>query len=188
MPDLVRFSEQYPEIDLKMLISYDVFDLSRREADVAIRVYGDNRMPPDDLVGRKLGAVSSCYYASENYLKKHDLEAPDTTARWIGWNDEEPFPQWVKDSPFPNVPAYGNFSNGMLQVAAVEHGMGLAALPCFLGDQIPGVVRIPGCEPYSNYDVWMLTHPDLRDAARHRVFREFIVDVFRKKASLVTTG
>ena len=181
MPDLVRFAEQYPEIDLKMLISYDIFDLARREADVAIRVYTDNRMPPDDLIGRNLGPVYSCYYASKDYLERHDLSAADSTARWIGWSDEEPYPDWVRESPFPNVPAYGYFNNGMLQASAVQHGLGIAALPCFVGDDLAGVVRIPGCEPYSNYDVWMLTHPDLRDAARHRVFREFIAEVFEKK-------
>ena len=66
----------------------------------------------------------------------------------------------------------------MLQATAVQNGLGLATLPCFVGDAIPGVTRLPGCEPYENYDVWMLSHPDLRDAARHRTFRAFIVDLF----------
>jgi DNA-binding transcriptional LysR family regulator len=68
-----------------------------------------------------------------------------------------------------------------LQASAVENGLGLATLPCFVGDAIPGVIRIPGCESYSNYDVWMLSHPDLRDAARHRIFRAFIVDLFEQR-------
>ena len=186
MPDLVEFAERYPDIDLKLLISYDIFDLSRREADVAIRVYGDKRMPPDDLVGRKLAALASCYYASEAYLQKYDLSEKGSGARWVGWDDEEPFPRWVRESPFPHIPAYGRFSNGMLQAAAVQHGLGIAAMPCFVGDNIPGVVRIPGCEVYSNFDVWMLTHPDLRDAARHRTFREFLVRVLNRKSDAIT--
>ncbi|HKJ19455.1 MAG TPA: LysR family transcriptional regulator, partial [Woeseiaceae bacterium] len=68
MPELVTFTERYPEIDLKMLISYDVFDLARREADVALRLYRQDHLPPEDLVGRKLQSVWSCYYASEAYL------------------------------------------------------------------------------------------------------------------------
>ena len=46
---------------------------------------------------------------------------------------------------------------------------------------LPGVVRIPGCEPFSTYELWMLTHPDLRDTARHRVFRDFIADLFARR-------
>lgn len=185
MPELVTFTEQYPDIDLSMLISYDVFDLSRREADVALRVYGDNRMPPEDLIGRKLVRVSSCYYATKDYLEKHDPWSEASTARWVGWGDNENYPEWVKRSAFPNIPAYGHFNNAMLQATAVQYGLGLGALPCFVGDQIPDVVRIPGCEPYPNYDLWMLSHPDLRDTARHRVFREFIAKAINDKRNVI---
>lgn len=181
MPELVTFTERYPEIDLKMLISYDVFDLARREADIALRLYRQGHMPPEDLVGRKLQAVWSCYYASETYLEKHDPAAKDPTARWIGWGEDDPYPEWVRNSPFPDIPAYGYLNNAMLQARAVQCGFGMGTLPCLVGDALPGVIRIPGCEPYSNYVLWMLTHPDLRDTARHRVFREFIADLFRDR-------
>ncbi len=186
MDGLVAFTEQYPEIDLQVLMSYDVFDLARREADIAIRVIGDGRNPPEDLIGRKLVTISSGYYASENYLEKHDLISKDSGARWIGWGDEERFPDWVKASPFPYLPAHGKINNAALQVEAARHGMGLATLPCFLGDTTDGLCRVPGTEPYENYDVWLLSHPDLRDAARLRTFRQFIVEVFDEKRMLLT--
>ena len=63
----------------------------------------------------------------------------------------------------------------------MQPGLGLATLPCFVGDRLSGVTRIPGTEPFANYDIWMLTHPDLRDAARHRAFREFIAATFEQK-------
>lgn len=176
MPELVRFTDQYPEINLRMLISYDVFDLSRREADIALRVYRTGKMPPDDLVGRMLVRVHSCYYATEAYLERHDPWAADTTAHWIGWGEDEAYPEWVRSSAFPSIPAYGYVNNAMLQATAVQSGFGLATLPCFVGDSLHGVIRIPGCEPYSNYNLWLLTHPDLRDAARHRAFRGFVAE------------
>jgi len=185
MPELVAFAERYPEIELKMLISYDIFDLARREADIALRVYFNERLPPDDLIGRKLETVWSCYYASETYLANHDPHAPQSTARWIGWGDDDPHPAWVRNSPFPHIPAYGYLNNAMLQAKAVQCGLGLGTLPCFVGDALPGVVRIPGCEPYSNYELWMLTHPDLRDTARHRVFREFIANLFKNRRQAI---
>ena len=186
MDDLVVFSRLYPEIDLNVLISYDLFDLGRREADIAIRFMGQNRMPPGDLVGRRLVTAASCYYASESYLAKHNPRKKGSGARWIGWNDDERFPEWVKLSPFPNVPAYGKFNNAPMQVQAALHGMGLTILPCFLGDMTDGLQRIPGCKPHQNYDIWLLSHPDLRDAARLRTFRKFIVDVFEQKKPLLT--
>lgn len=185
MPELCDFTQQYPDIDLSVLVSYDVFDLARREADVAIRFIGGGRSPPEDLVGRRLVTASSCYYATEQYLENHDPCVENSTARWIGWGDLERFPDWVRQSAFPNAPAYGHFNNAMLQASAAQAGLGLAALPCFVGDVLPGVVRIPGCEPYANWDIWMLSHPDLRDAARHRTFRAFVADVFERKRGIL---
>ena len=186
MPDFVEFCRDYPEIDLNVLISYDLFDIARREADIAIRFMGDGRQPPDDLVGRKLVTASSCYFATPDYLAEHDPYDKDSGARWIGWNDDERFPYWVKSSPFPHVPAYGKLNNGMLQAEAARLGMGIATLPTFVGDATEGLQRIPGCEPYENYDIWLLSHPDLRDAARLRTFRKFIVDVFEENRSMLT--
>ncbi len=185
MDDLAAFSREYPEIDLNIMLSYDVFNIARREADIAIRFIGEGRSPPEELVGRKLVTTASGYYASESYLKEHDPWDRDTKARFIGWGDDERFPWWIKESPFPHVPAYGNFNNAMLQIEAAKASLGLAALPCYLGDTAAGLRRIPGTRPYDNYDVWLLSHPDLRDTARLRVFRKFIVEAFEKKQELL---
>jgi DNA-binding transcriptional LysR family regulator len=186
MPDLVKFSHQYPDINLEILVSQDVFDLTRREADIAIRFFSGGRSPPDDLVGRKLVSATSCYYASNTYLDDHNPWEKNSDARWIGWDDRSRFPEWVKSSPFPHIPAHGKLNDPILQVEAARAGMGLAFLPCFLADQIENLSRIPGCQPFSNYDIWLLSHPDLRDAARLRTFRRFIVDLFEKQKPLLT--
>ncbi len=185
MDDLVEFTRQYPDIDLNVLISYDLFNLSRREADVAVRMLRLGSSPPEDLVGRKLVTIKSCYYASEAYLAEIDPRSADSTARWIGWDDIERFPAWVKASPFPNLPVYGRLNDVMLQAEAARCGMGLTVLPCFFGDSVEGLRRIPHCEPYLSYDLWMLSHPDLRDAARMRTFRAFAADVIDRKRTLL---
>jgi DNA-binding transcriptional LysR family regulator len=185
MPDTAEFLHQHPDIDLEVLVSYDVFDLARREADIAIRFMRGSRRPPADLVGRKLVTAASCYYASEDYLQQYDPWSRESGARWIGWDDEERFPWWVKSSLFPKIPAHGKFNHAGLQVEAALAGMGLAVLPCFIGDVTDGLRRVPGCEPYANYDIWLLSHPDLRDAARLRAFRAFVVEVFERKKPLL---
>ncbi len=185
MDDLVEFTRQYPDIDLNVLISYDLFNLSRREADVAIRILRLGSSPPEDLVGRHLVTIKNCHYASEAYLAENDPRSVNSTARWIGWDDSERFPAWVKASPFPNLPVYGRLNDVMLQAEAARCGMGLTVLPCFFGDSVEGLRRIPNCEPYLSYDLWMLTHPDLRDAARMRTFRAFAAEAIDRKKTLL---
>ena len=185
MDDLVKFTRLYPDIELNVEVSYGSLNLSRREADVALRIMRPDTSPPEDLIGRKLVTFKNCYYASDAYLAENDPERADSGARWIGWDDEERFPAWVKASPFPNIPVDGRLNDVMLQAEAARRGLGLTVLPCFYGDNVEGLRRIPNCLPYRSYDLWMLTHPDLRDAARMRTFRAFIAAAIdRKKPQL----
>ena len=183
MPGLVEFTQNFKEIDLDILLSYDVFDLNKREADVALRFIRVTNQPPENLVGRKLATVTGCYYASKNYLSTHNPWDVDTQARWIGWEDAERYPWWVKSSPFPHIPVYGSFNNVLLQLEAAKQGMGITIFPCFLGDQIPELERIPKCKPFDHSCVWMLSHPDLRETARFRVFRSFLARLFEERQS-----
>ena len=50
---------------------------------------------------------------------------------------------------------------------------------------VEGLQRIPGRDPYANFDLWMLSHPDLRDAARMRTFRAFIAAAIDRKKPLL---
>ena len=52
--------------------------------------------------------------------------------------------------------------------------MGLAMLPCFLGDRESGLVRIPGAMPIPDRSIWLLSRRGLRQTARVRAFVDFI--------------
>ena len=69
-------------------------------------------------------------------------------------------------------------------VSAVRAGMGVGRLPCFLGDPDPDLVRVPGLEPTRYLDIWVLTHPDLKNVARIRAFLRFAADAFKARSSL----
>lgn len=172
MPDLKRFGDMYPRTEFEIVLSYEVLDLGRREADVAIRF---SRNPPEHLIGHKLAGVASGAYATASYLDEHDLEDPGATA-WIGFGRgaSSTSPQWIKQSPFPLLPAKGSFDSISVQLEAARCGMGIANLPCFVGDRDPLLRRVvPETSP-ANYDLWLLRHRDTRATARLRVFSEFI--------------
>ena len=50
--------------------------------------------------------------------------------------------------------------------------MGMGVLPCFIGDHMPGLRRIGAAISEHGGALWLLTHPDLRHAARVRAFMD----------------
>jgi len=176
MPFMVEFAETYPEIDLEMILSYRALDLSKREADVAIRSYRPTKNPPDYLIGRKLTRIHYAEYAAANYLPYIDLNKDPSDICWLGWSDEGHYPDWVKDGPYGHIPIRHILENGMLQLQAVKAGLGIAVLPCVTGDRDAELVRLPKSKPKHYFDMWILSHPDLRETARLRLFRKMLSD------------
>lgn len=182
MPDLVRFMDLYPDIQLKVLISYNLFSLTKREADVAIRISGS---PPEHLVGRKVVQYHIANYASRDYLEKYPLPIKTEGAHWIGWDFPVPQAEWIGQSELPMLPARGNFNNVLVQLAAVKAGLGIARLACFVGDAELDLQRVPPGKSQPFQDIWILTHRDLLSTARIQVFMDFMAEVFKQKRDLL---
>ncbi|AEF99539.1 LysR family transcriptional regulator [Methylomonas methanica] len=185
MPHLAEFSRLYPDIALEVMtahdIGFDTLDLSKREADVALRF---TQKPPDQLIGKCLGNLYCAAYASTEYVQRHDFDK-GTAVRWIDCVKRGDYPAWVKNSDYPHIPVKGAFQSLLLQFEAAKAGMGIGMLPCFLGDPEPTLQRLPPGVARPSYDLWLLTHTDMRTTARLRVFSEFIANaVFSHKALL----
>ncbi len=184
MPDLAAFTRDYPDIDLEIILSYRLPDLSRREADIAIRFLPPNTEPPEHLAGRRLVVSRSTAYAAQSYLDAVDVFAKPPEASWLGWDDRVRSPKWVRDSDQPHLPARGRLYDTQLQLQAAKQGLGLAMLPCFVGDQEKELVRVPPGNLQAYRDIWILSHPDVRETTRLRVFREYIVKAILQRRDL----
>jgi len=181
LPEVAQFTQKYCDINLEFNINSDVFELMRGESDIAIRIMEFGNPVPEPLIGRKLADLASCYYASDDYLTQHAPSEPDSSARWIGWGHAEKHPQWVKESPYPNIPTQYFMNQAGLQLEAARAGMGMVLLPCFYADNASGIKRLPNCQPQLNHEIWLLSHPDHREVTRLRKFRAFIVELFEQK-------
>src|SRR4051812_2466024 len=79
--------------------------------------------------------------------------------------------------------------NAVLGLAeAIEGGIGIGHLPCFIGDARPGLVRLSAPQPDFAADLWLLTHADLRQSARVRVFLDFLAAEIGRHRSLIEGG
>ncbi|WP_419793996.1 LysR family transcriptional regulator [Pseudomonas palleroniana] len=158
LPALAQFMPEYPALTLELSTSNDFANLSRRDADIALRL---TRTPPEHLVGRCLGTVRYQVCASAEYARRHvGRELADLA--WIAPDDflpDHPAVTWRREH-LPGVrPSYR--CNSMLSVTElVRTGLGVAALPDFLlGD---GLQPLSPALVWRDTALWLLTRPDCR--------------------------
>ena len=168
-PALTAFSQTYPEIQLNVTISNKILSLTRREADVALRI---TDQPPEHLVGRKIINYKKSVYASQEYLSK--FKNNPESMKWIGWRDNQATPRWVKESDFKENRLRHRIDNENLQLEMAKAGAGITMLPCFMADTTPQLRRVPPGRLLPSHDIWLLTHRDLRHTARVKVFMQFV--------------
>ena len=176
-PRLNEFSARYPEIEIELVPSFGLFDISRREADIAIRMDND---PPNGLVGRRICRYRQAAYATPEYLARHDLAGEPESARLLGWEEGEVrYPEWTKGTGCEGVPIWGYFPDPTVQLAAARGGLGIALLPCLIAEQDPSLVRVSENPPIEARDIWILTHRDIHDTTRVQAFMDFAEEVLK---------
>ena len=118
-------------------------------------------------------------------MAKHNLPTDTEGVHWIGWDAPTLYPDWVRQSEFPNILVKGRFNNATAQLAAVKAGIGIARLPYFLCDLEPSLQRIAPGSSAPCHDIWILTHKDLVATVRIQTFMDFMADAFRQKRDLL---
>ena len=163
-PVLALCRVQYPQIALHIGIDNNMLDLSKRDANIAVR---PTLSPPEYLVGKRIGPLAFAVYGAADYLQTTTASTlPEH--QWIGLGESQERHrtlQWLqKTIPLEQV---GLRMDGFASVAqACADGLGLAVLPCFLGDNLAPLRRMQEPIPELASELWVLTHPDLRKTAR----------------------
>lgn len=185
MDEIADFTRLYPDIDVEIVLSSQVLDLNEDDVDIALRLMPNDKMPPEPLIGRILSKVATCYYATREYLDKYDPWDEHSDAKFIGWGELGKTAPWPKASPFSHLQSACRFNHSAMHVEAAKENIGIARLPCFIADSVPQLVRVDGCEPEINYDIWLLSTASKREVARLRIFRERLVAMFERKRDIL---
>jgi DNA-binding transcriptional LysR family regulator len=175
MPILAGFRARYPEIRLDLVPVNQALNLSKRDADVALRA---TDAPPETLVGRRLATISWALYGRREDFP--DAEPPDLATLygrdWVTLGDNLSglkVAKFVREHVAPERIA-AKISTVLGLAEAIEAGLGIGAAPCLIGDARPGLRRLSEPRPEFSAGLWLLTHPDLRRSARVRVFLDYV--------------
>lgn len=173
--DLAAFAARFPGIELAVELTDSFSDLARREADVSIRM-AHEAAAEGEVVQRRLLRYAKAAYAAPDLLERFDPREPLATAQacWLGWHPGDGYATWPRDTAFPTLPVRHHLASHALQIEAATAGMGLTLLPCFLGDRVAGLARVPGDATIPDRSLWLLLHDDLRRTARVRALVDFV--------------
>lgn len=185
---LAAFRQAHPGIVVELAIDNRVLSLSRREADIALRPI---RPKEGDLWGRKLADVAWTLYGARTYLDANGgpLSAPDELGRHalIGWEETVLgilAADWLSRSAPAEAFVYRT-SSLVNQLVAAKAGIGLALLPCYLGDGEADLARsLPGPVPELTGELWIVTHAELKGTARVRAFFDLVGEGLARERDL----
>jgi DNA-binding transcriptional LysR family regulator len=177
VPALPFLRARHPGLVLEIAADQRNFDLTRREADLALRM---GRPRDAGLVTRKLSDVVYRLYASRGLLGERrsvDLEADP----FVGFDDSLASvaqERWLaRVAPARRVVFRCN-STASLHAAA-RLGIGVALLPCFVAERDPELVPLDGPDPV-NQELWLLVHGDLRRTPRVRAVIEWVDELVER--------
>ncbi|MCX7208597.1 MAG: LysR family transcriptional regulator [Proteobacteria bacterium] len=164
-PVLNTLATLHPQLSFDLHTGNELANLSRRDADIAIRA---TSKPPQHLVGKHLGSLKVALYAADS-SPWHDLnDAIDHHAAWIAPDDalpDHPSVIWRKKHYPKLMPRYR--VNSILTVMElIERGMGVGLVPTFLAASRPNLRPLTGVLDECATDLWLLTHPESRHLRR----------------------
>jgi DNA-binding transcriptional LysR family regulator len=186
-PVFAGFRIAYPDIRVDVAIGNQSLNLSKRDADVAVRA---TLRPPETLVGRRIADFAWARYAARSWLeKRRPVEGDDVP--WIGFGEALSHisaSRWINQHVGTRRVVY-RVDTVLGLAGAIEAEIGVGLLPCFIGDRSPGVVRL-GLQTFDDpmESLWLLTHPDMRNSARVRAFMDFAGAELARQKALIEGG
>lgn len=177
-PKSALFREEHPDITLTIAGVTRRAALNYGEADIAVRM---TRPEESDLLVRRIGVMRFGLYAIPAVAQR-----PEEEWVFIGYDAAmEHLTQqtWLR-SLLDGRPIVFRATDVFGQLEAARAGLGVVALPAFLGDSEAGLTRLPVAVPSPTRDLWLVTYPDLRRSPAIRAVMDFVSDIIGRSCPL----
>lgn len=179
-PRLPKLYEQYPHLNIDLMLEERVLDLPMREADVAIRMKEPSQA---DLIRRRLMSVHMRLYASPQYLEKagtpealeemskHRLICQNVNAFQVSAGAT-----LVRELLSYEVGSTLTVNNYFGVLQATLAGLGIGVLPDYVIEDFPQIVRVLPDVESTEVPVFLAYPEELRHSKRIAAFRDFVTE------------
>ncbi|MGU7771848.1 LysR family transcriptional regulator [Burkholderia sp. MR1-5-21] len=180
MPAIERLHAKHPDVSVMLDTSTEILNLAKRDADIAIRTV---KPANPDLLARRLVQWEVGLFASPDYLRRRGEPVPGEHFAGHDLAVYQPHIAAARAPAFIGEPLthgriVARLNANLTLRAALKAGLGIGQLPVPMAER-DGLVRIwPDRSGDVSYDIWLVTHQDLRHTARIRVAIDAIVSAF----------
>ncbi|MFZ3004994.1 MAG: LysR family transcriptional regulator [Phenylobacterium sp.] len=178
---LAGFMEQHPDIAIELVLSNKIEDLSRRDADIAVRMA---RPTQGALVARKIGMLGVGFYATQGYIDRRGMpESLDDLDNHtlIGFDRERPPLEALTQIEFPRPITREVFAfrtdNDAAQIAAVRAGMGIGGIQHQIARR-DGLAPVLANAFSFELECWIAMHENLKGSRRMRLMFDHLAAGF----------
>ena len=172
LPGLRPLLDRYPCLTLDVVTGIDTIGIARGEADIALRLV---RPDKGALTIRKVGRMAHALYTASPYVEDQDH------SRLIGWSSVYDLPagRWLRQHFGREPDILINSLAG--QRAAIEAGIGIGMLPCFLGGDLVALdTPMRPVEP-----LWLIAHATETISNRTRLVYDELASILAANAGLL---
>jgi DNA-binding transcriptional LysR family regulator len=179
-PHLFELHQRHPALVVELDVSISYADLSRREAEIALRTH---RPTHGDLIATKVVSTRDVPMSSPNYAHSLGRIKRLEDARWIDWDTQLahlPNARWLREFG-PSVCPVLRTSHFGSQLVAARSGLGVVVLP--LPYTMTGLVPIAHAKALSaawdalpSSSLWLVGHRALRNVPRVSAVWEFLIE------------
>jgi len=173
LPAMLAVQVRHPAITFELISTIARLNLTRREADLAIRTV---RPGDPGLVARKLGRMSIT-----TYVRKKQ----PGPLRAVAYVEGIHLPLRALEDRLEAGAIALRTSSIATVLEAVRLGWGAGDLPCFVAEEFRELRRAFPAEKPQSVDVWMVVHRDLQRAARVRALMDELVKTFHDSAAIL---
>ncbi len=178
-PGLTRLQSQFPGLRFELIGESREASLTRREADIALRLY---RPREESLVARKLKKINYGLYGSKDHLDARQPADWDFLAQGES-RDGTPQHQWLKTIAGGKEFAL-RANDPVTLLGAVRAGLGLAVLPAALVWRDKALKKVPTPTPVPSRDLWLVFHRDVGKAPAIRAAINHLTAIFKAGRTL----
>lgn len=181
VPQLPDFAARHPQLQVELLVSRYRADLSRREADLALRIV----LPPQrdfspDYIAHDVGSFRFGLYCTPAALTRAGDWRTLPHLTWDAAWTKLPMVDWLA-ALFPGQVPVLRSNSMQAQYLAARAGLGAAMLPRFLGDPDSALVRLEVDLTHTHHELWLLYHRDLKGSQRVLALRDFVQETCRRE-------